>query len=220
LKNIINTLAFAAIVTLIGSSTVVADPITFNFVTPDWTVSTNPSVYGTGLDLSITVDNGFSNFTSQAYNFSQITGITATAIGGTYAFSVPPAAYSGPSFVDADTAPITTDASGVPTLDLTPQIDSAYWVAVAADGETTLQIGIIQMYSGVYPIYVSTGENPQNTQNHAYYEPYVQDPVGHYIPGRIVGVVESTVPEPSTLSLLMLALVPLGLNYRKSRKPA
>lgn len=198
------------------ATSVSASPMTFNFVTSGWGVNLAPAIFGTGLNLSITVDNGSSATASQSYQFTQITALSASAIGGTFTFFAsnppnPPNATANPTL-----PPIYTDAFGVPTLDLLARPGTGVWFNDANDNTNKyLQIGVLSSGGGPTTLYA---DQHAGTNTYA----YLNGPVGsNQLAGILIrGVNASQVPEPSTLSLLTLALVPLGLAYRKTRNPA
>ncbi|AOU97706.1 hypothetical protein BI364_06800 [Acidihalobacter yilgarnensis] len=73
-------------------------------------------MFGSAMALAITVDNGGSSYASQSYQFSNITGINATAVGGSFSYNFTAPIYN---LYYRNGAPfMTTDTAGVPTLHL------------------------------------------------------------------------------------------------------
>jgi hypothetical protein len=100
-----------------------ATPVTYEFTTPGWTYNESPAIFGTGLNLSITVDNGGTSSINQSFQFSNILSVAETAVGGSLSDTATTATGGG-SVQDA--APvITTDGTAQAVNDLISCTDSA-----------------------------------------------------------------------------------------------
>lgn len=169
---------------ILWSGTVSAGPITYQFNMPAFT---GGAFLGQTSILDVTVDNGNLSTANQSYLNTQITALMVD-IAGTI-FGGPTTSFEG------SLAFITTDASSIPTLDLSTDFDAR---AVFSSGGFLIQVG------------TRDGSGP--TQ----YFAQTPNDVG-FIPNDIVvrGSIANQVPAPATLALFGLGLVGLGWSRRK-----
>lgn len=188
-----------------------ATPMTFAFTTPDWIDNTNAALFGTKLNMSITVDNGGTSNQAQDFNFSQILSIDATAVGGTYShyFDVGTDVYQ---YID-NLPFITTDATGAPTLRLGTQNSATGAAEIDTQNTVDPSITLVQGSAGsaFYGAIVLTGFQSGD---------YAEIPAGTdttYQAINITGQPQTTVPEPPTLALFsigLLGLIGMGTKRR------
>ena len=189
-----------------------ADAFTFDFTLPAWDYNSNAPVYGTGLDLSITVDNGASSARSQSWTYGDITGITVSAIGGSFSFSSQGIA---PSFEDKGVAPLVTDGSGVATLSFLVSDPAQAGHIDWNDGKAFFQLGQetsgaivwLPVYSFLQPPY-----GPEGGGTASYY-----GGIAPYDPKPLVSLSQA-VPEPATSALMLAGLALLSWKALSSRR--
>ena len=109
------------LVAAISTSSASASPATFQFVLPSWTDTADPrfdpALFGSHGVLTVAVDNGSASIASQTYLNSEVTSASLIGAGGIFS-----EIWSGPGVGDgASLSYISTDAAGVPTLDLLAQ---------------------------------------------------------------------------------------------------
>ena len=192
-----------------------ASNFTYNF-TADWSgVSQYYANFGTGLDFSITVDNGHDTTVNQSYQFSEITGFAANAIGGTWSLS------SGRMTYLDNVAFIKTDANGTPTLLLGNQNGQSGYVSFAYFNDG-FQLGQNGNISGTtyYPISVHrryyNHTEYANVTNYNVATNSFDSPVT--IMGTGPGLIASPVPNPPAFMLMITGL--LGFFGLLSRRHA
>ena len=178
-----------------------AEPVTFRFDLPAWTeIYASPTTFGTNGVLTVTLDNGSGSTLDQTYLNSTITSIALVANGGTFSH-----VFSGTSAVGSDGAEllsfISTDAAGIPTLDLTAQdVGSAYDFY---DGTYFLQLGITMPTQGFWPISVSEDVHGSG----AFMAVSPRDATGLYTGLIVRGQAVAEVSEPTGLALVALGLM-------------
>ncbi len=202
MKKVVRKLVLGALLGL--TSAVQASPVTFEFSIPDWTETDNVALFGTHGILDVTVDNGSSSILNQTYLNSEITNISLTAVGGTFSRS-----WTGPDGTgDAGESYVSTDGSGIPTLDLlAAQNSTAYFFF---DSLFRLQLGVTTP-SGGFTTFVVIDKTV--------FTPFAltapQDPnPPHDLLGFSVIGQQINVSEPATLALLGLAFAGIGLGKR------
>lgn len=154
----------------------------FDFTMPSYFNNTDPSLFGTGADLTIALDNGNSTNIDQVYTYADIVGIYATAIGGTFSIptsSVETLTFSGGSLSDVFA---TTNAQGL--IDSMPPTGDSITASINGGQQG---IGIFD-WTIWWPKWG--------------YEDYE----GQVAEGAITGQALTPVPEPGSLCLSLLSL--------------
>jgi hypothetical protein len=179
-----------------------AVPITlpYIFTTPNWnyTSSSSAALFGSGLNLSFTVNNSSTSIIDPSFKFSDILSVTATAAGGSFS------------------PVITVDANGVAMLRLAFQ-DNSYgkWRGDSASG-AFLQLGQTTENGGGYtPVYISANSGETAAYNVG------PNGIRLYVFGTPADATTNqpvaTVPEPTTLALVATGLIFAGRRGLRSR---
>lgn len=202
MKNVLEKLILG---TLLGmSSAAQAVPFTFEFNIPNWTDTNNVALYGTHGILDVTLDNGSSSILNQTYLNSEITNISLNAVGGTVSRSWTGAEGTGA----ASESYISTDGSGIPTLDLLaipPNQTSTHYFFF--DSPFSFQLGVINTDGGFTTFFIDDFQTFAETVP---FDPNVNEFLGFSVIGQQINV-----PEPATLALLGLAFAGIGLARRR-----
>lgn len=204
MKSIFEKLVLGALLGI--SSAAQAVPVAFEFSIPDWTETDNVPLFGTHGILDVTLDNGSSSILNQTYLNSEITNISLTVAGGSFSHSW--TAADGIDQGGASESYISTDGSGIPTLDLlAAQSTTAYFFI---DSAFRLHLGVIRP-SGGFTTFVVEDSNV--------FSPFAitvpQDPNTNDFLGFSVIGQQINVSEPATLALLGLAFA--GVLARRRR---
>jgi hypothetical protein len=187
-----------------------AAPVTVRFDLPAWTeIYASPATFGTNGVLTVTLDNGSASTFNQSYLNTTITSIALVANGGTFS-----PAFSGTSAVGSEGAEllsfISTDAAGIPTLDLTAQdVGSAYDFY---DGTYFLQLGITMPTQGYWPFSVSEDAFGSG----AFMAVSPRDATGLYTGLVVRGQAVAEVAEPTGLALVALGLMAVWAGRRRA----
>jgi len=214
IKNLPLALSTTALCVTLGfAGSAQATPMTFDFTTPAWDTTNNPAYFGTGLDLSITVDNGGTGTANQTYYNTNIQGIVASAIGGTFTGTF--TTYSPNTTGIA--AVITTDAAGVATLHFGTQGTSAAWGGFTSTISQSLYIGWdIAGQGGYYPLVVQ-----DSSVNVGIFPSYAQlDQVSPATFGTyniVQNMAPAIVPLPPAFLSFGMGLVMMGARLRRRK---
>lgn len=206
MKNVFVKLGLGAL--LGASSAVYAAPVTFEFNIPNWDATDNVALFGTHGILDVTLDNGSSSVLNQTYLNSEITNISLTAAGGTFSRSWTGAQGTDQGTGSASQSYISTDSSGIPTLDLLAAQTSTVYDFF--DSAFRLQLGVITPGGGFTTFVII-----DKTVNTPFARTAPQDPnPPHDLLGFSVIGQQITVPEPASVPLFGVALVALVLARR------
>ena len=196
------------------STCVVAAPVTFSFAMPAWTNSTDTSKFGTSSVLEVTLNNGSSSIINQTYLNSQVTSATVTSVGGTFQHTWSGNnAYAGGVNGVGDSY-ISTDAAGVPTLDLLPDVNSSFYIFPESSTGVWLQWGIIHPTLGGAATFAVVDYSTTPTSS-ASSSPWTN---GVFLGFRIQGEVVqgNTVPEPTSVALFIFGLTALVVSRKRN----
>ena len=215
--------SFAAALLVAGLAQ--ATPFSFEFDMPLWGVHTNNAAeFGTGAVLDLTVDNGGASALSQSYTLAQITSLSATAIGGTFAASWSASDLAGSA--NTSTNFLATDATGAPTLDLLAQANPAFIQFESGGLLAVLQILKTNGVGGPSFELADLSDFPPNFFAGQAIGPIncgasEHDNCGFAVAGTALGGAGPVaVPEPSSLAALAIGLIALLLLSRKGRSAA
>ncbi len=215
-----------------------ANPFTYQFVTPQWDLNQSAALFGTGLDLTVTVDNGGASANNQTFNFTDITSLSAHAIGGSFSFAESaPWTYSANPLTTVynGNAPVnafmTTDSSGVATINL---VSAPGFMTAGEFNYLNPSATASSAASGLYQFIITqevtnsdtaTIAATYNTGNYNYvtagfqqYNPstgFVYTPELLSLTSVSQSPPTSSVAEPGTLALFCAGLAALGLGLRK-----
>lgn len=210
MKKLTKVLTSAMCLGLWMTHSALAAPVTFRFSLPAWTeYYADPATFGTSGVLTVTVDNGSASAVNQTYLNTTITSIAMVANGGTFShvFSGATAnGYDGGELLSF----ISTDAAGIPTLDLSVQdVGSAYDFI---DGPYFLQLGIERPTEGYWPISVSD----DFTGAGSFVAVAPRDATGLHTGLVLRGQVVAEVAEPTGLALVALGLMAVWAGRRRA----
>jgi len=193
-----------------------ATPFTFQFDLPAYDFNTAPAEFGTSAVVDVTVNNGAANDISQNYAFSNITGLSATTVGGTFSGSWT----SGFNSNVPSTIFLTTNGSGIPTLDLLGQALAGMGNYVdSATASSQIQFAVPTDLGSSYYTPFSlqdyldgqvAGINTASTCG-----PNKNGGCGFEVVGALAGTGPTGVPEPLTLGLFGTGLGTLFLLRRR-----
>jgi len=198
-------------VLLAACGTLCAAPVTFKFVLPAWGTNTFAGValFGPNATVQVTVDDGTSTTTNQAYAFGEITKVYLTAGSYSNTWLKADANVNGTPAFDF----IFTDAGGVPTLDLIPDPVPGSRIIFSNSGGTWA-FGVGGPGNDVSYTAVWLQEGAQFTGAAL---AFISSP-GFTVVGSAVD--PNAVPLPSSISLVLLALAGLAVCTRRSPRRA
>jgi len=194
---------------LLGSGAAQAAPFTFEFDMPAWTFTQDASIFGSSAVLDLTFDNGAVTDLNQTYLNSDVTSVSITAVGGTFSDTWTPftsnnffTGLPGISFVS-------TDASGIATLDLLADPVGGNSINAFNDAGR-FQLGIITPTGGLTTFAVLDAN-------------FVAGILAPQADGAFTGLkltsTPTAVPEPGTLALMGLGIAGLGFALRRKPTP-
>jgi hypothetical protein len=201
IKKLLLKLLFAGVLV---SGVVQASPVTFEFILPAWSQTSNPVAFGANGVLDVMIDSGASNLSNQTYLNSKILSVSIKTVGGTYDH-----VWTG-SFTDQNGGLlrnyISTNLAGIPTLDLLATLSSTSSFN-AYDGTTFLQFGQINPTGGAATFYLW-----DKKVGNSMIEPFIISPLtghpiltGFSVTGHVVN--SNEIPEPRSLAIFGLAFV-------------
>lgn len=178
-----------------------ASPFQFQF-TEAYDSIVNPAIFGTAVNVLVTVDNGTASSASQTYSWNDIVGVSAQAVGGTF-FDV----WTNIAR-QTDTATfLTTSASGLSgSLLMGPSGPDEYIVG----------------YSNFRPGYFNQlGSGPQSPIALSYgSDPSAPDTAYIFRDIAATATLVASVPEPETYAMLLagLGLIGAAVKRRKAKQ--
>ena len=206
------------LVSILLSANALGVPITYSFDMPAFpTTFASDALGGLTSVLELTVDNGSTSISNQSYTNQQILTISATVGSETTALTVGDPGTA--SDIRGSAIWITTDGTGIPTLDLTIST-SMEVVLVALNSISVPDLGFLQLAS-VGPSGASHYTVQQSTGELGVFRPNISGPPPPVM-GTFIGCQGCTlvpdptpVPEPSTFGLLGASLLALGFTRRR-----
>ncbi|MEM1155362.1 MAG: hypothetical protein AAGI44_14585 [Pseudomonadota bacterium] len=182
---------------LLAPQPILAIPFTFKFELPAFEQNEDPVLFGNSAILQLTVDNGSSDIKSQTYLNAEIIRAAVSVIGGSYFNAWTNADVQ--DIVPSGTSFVSTDASGIPLLNLMMVSEPQAIRFNKPSG--SLQLGRLTNT----PFIISTG-------------PFFSD--DRALLASSFSVVGARVPVSATCWLLTIGILILGTKRKRSVKVA
>jgi hypothetical protein len=209
-KMMIRLIPASAALLWLASGTAQATPFTFEFDMPAWTFGFDTSIYGSNAILDLTFDNGAATDLNQTYLNSQITQVTVTTVGGTFADTWTDGFFASPGSASY----VSTDANGVATLNLLAGAVTTGFDVDNAIGD--FQIGVITATAGGFTSFVVGGPGFSDAASVV-----PTGPSGEFTGFEVTSVSTPTsVPEPGTFAMMGLGLAGVGFVLRRKSAAA
>lgn len=174
-----------------------ASPFQFQF-TEAYDSIVNTAIFGTAVNVQVTVDNGSASSASQAYTWNDIVGVSAQAVGGTFSD-----VWSN-IVRQTDTATfLTTDTSG-----------SIGSLAMGPSGPDEYVIGYSTFRPGFYN---QIGSGPQDPVALIYNATSSASDSAFIFRAITTATLVPSVPEPETYAMLLAGLGLLGAVARRRK---